>query len=331
MIEGYAPLMQAVLGTLFGWGMTAAGALLVVPLEYAAASKEQQRLFLDTSLGASAGIMIAASFWSLLAPAIEEGEELWPGKAWIIAAVGFLSGGLIMLFVDHFLPDDLVKQMSPHSSAASSSTLAVTTAVARSKTARRRSVRRRAASRGRRKSPKAKGDDNQKLASSSSPNADDAKQRHKSWKRILMLVIAITLHNAPEGLAVGVSFGGLKGNDHSKWTSARNVAIGIGLQNFPEGLAVSLPLRRQGCSLSMAFFWGQLSGMVEPVAGFLGAYLVQSARLVSPFALAGAAGAMIYVVVNELIPEAHTSGNKMASTWGIMLGFTLMMCMDVAL
>jgi len=181
------------------------------------------------------------------------------------------------------------------------------------------------------------------------------KEQKKSWKRIVLLVLAISLHNAPEGGAVGVAFGSLTGqeastvevaaaktrNDQScessqkangmTFATARSIAIGIGLQNFPEGLAVSLPLRREGCSLMMAFWWGQLSGLVEVFSGFLGAYLVQWARFCLPISLAGAAGAMIYVCCAELLVEAHQHGNSKWVNVGVMIGFTLMMILDVAL
>ena len=157
------------------------------------------------------------------------------------------------------------------------------------------------------------------------------KSNNQSWRRILLLVIAITLHNLPEGLAVGVAFGSLGIGNSTTFEKARMVAIGIGLQNFPEGLAVSLPLRREKVGLFKSFWYGQLSGMVEPIAGVIGALVVQQARTILPYALSFAAGAMIYVVVDSLVPEANAAGNRRATTWGTMLGFVVMMAMDVAL
>ncbi len=148
---------------------------------------------------------------------------------------------------------------------------------------------------------------------------------------MVLLVTAITVHNFPEGLAVGVGFGAIGKSPHATFSSARSLAIGIGLQNFPEGLAVSLPLRRVGFSRRRAFFWGQLSGMVEPIGGYLGAVAVTLVEPALPYALALAAGAMVYVVVDELVPQAHESGNPRLATWGCIFGFVVMMALDVAL
>ena len=372
MIPGYSRLVQALLGTGFGWFMTALGAAMVWPLEALGTTPARQRLFLDAALGASAGIMLAASYWSLLAPAIEEAEAIWPDQPnanWVVATVGFLLGGLVMVAAEEYLPDDVVASMAP-------SNLAVAEvnsvrededqqAAADAVAPRRRSSRRRrstskptsSSSRKKKKTPAKKAPSAEKFL-----DEEARKRKLKSWKRILLLVIAISLHNAPEGGAVGVAFGALP-EEHEleggssvagaasaaaadkceaagcapppglgmTFASAVNVAVGIGLQNFPEGLAVSLPLRREGCSIFTAFFWGQLSGMVELFSGFIGAYLVQYARVCLPLALAGAAGAMVYVVCSELIPEAHGNGNDRAVNMGVMLGFALMMSMDVAL
>jgi zinc transporter 11 len=323
--------------------MTALGAALVYPLELVGANPERQQVFLDSALGASSGVMLAASFFSLLLPAIQEADKLWPGYDWLIASLGFLSGGLLMVAAEMWLPDDVVNFVADGATGKKEG----------GEEKEKEKMRKRKSSpspsgrgrRGKSKTP-AKG-------KPTAANAEAEAKKKKSWKRILLLVLAISLHNAPEGGAVGVAFGALAdpssggGGDSADaacvaagcnppdegmtFASARTVAIGIGLQNFPEGLAVSLPLRREGCSLATAFFWGQLSGMVEIASGFLGAYLVQYARVALPVALSSAAGAMVYVVCAELIPEANGAGNVKAVNAGIMIGFVVMMAMDVAL
>ena len=318
-----------------------------------------RRLFLDAALGASAGIMLAASYFSLLAPAIEEAENIWPDEphaAWVVATVGFLLGGLVMVFAEEYLPDDVVASMAPSTLPRPRQTEGET--APSSKVRKRRSSGRSGRSTSKPASSRKPKRRRGKSSDADTPDDAERKRKLKSWKRILLLVIAISLHNAPEGGAVGVAFGALPeeqeaggvgsaddavaskceaagcaapGQTGMTFSSAVNVAIGIGLQNFPEGLAVSLPLRREGCSIFTAFFWGQLSGMVELFSGFIGAYLVQYARLCLPLALAGAAGAMVYVVCSELIPEAHGNGNDRSVNMGVMLGFALMMSMDVGL
>lgn len=368
MIPGYSPLVQALLGTGFGWFMTAFGAWLVYPLELFNTSPSRQKLFLDASLGAAAGIMLAASFFSLLAPAIDEAEKLWPGKDWLVASVGFLMGGGLMVLADLYLPEDLGVLIAP----APESTGAAKKRESKRKESPAPSARGRSSSRGKSSSSAASSSAFSSSSSSSSSESDsgsstsssksidsESQRKAKSWRRILLLVLAISLHNAPEGGAVGVAFGALSPESDADglppsspdacsaacisegcstsssggmtFAAARSVALGIGLQNFPEGLAVSLPLRREGCSLFVAFFWGQVSGLVEVVSGFLGAYLVTYARVALPIALSGAAGAMVYVVCSELIPEAHGSGNDRAVNLGVMLGFVVMMALDVAL
>jgi len=269
-LEQFGPVQQALIGTLFTWGVTAFGASLVFFF------KEINKKVLNGMLGFAAGIMIAASFWSLLAPAIEMAGEL--GQiAWITAAVGFLFGGGFLYLVDKTLPH---LHMGLDSS-----------------------------------------------------QAEGVKTQ---WQRSILLVMAITLHNIPEGLAVGVAFGAVAASGSSTATLAGAVAlaIGIGLQNFPEGAAVSIPLRREGLSRTKAFLYGQASGLVEPIAGVIGAFAVISMKPILPYALAFAAGAMIYVVVEELIPEAQREegGSKTdIATIGCMIGFTIMMVLDVAL
>ena len=254
------------MGTLFTWFVTALGAALVFFF------KNINRKVLDAMLGFAAGVMIAASFWSLLAPAIEmaEGSGMIP---WIPAVIGFLLGGIALRIVDKFLPH--LHMGFPDSEAEGVPT---------------------------------------------------------SWRRSVLLVLAITLHNIPEGLAVGVAFGALAHNmPTASFAGAVALAVGIGIQNFPEGAAVSVPLRREGLSRLKSFWYGQLSGMVEPVAGVIGAALVILMRPILPYALAFAAGAMIFVVVEELIPESQVNGNGDIATMGTMLGFAVMMLLDVAL
>jgi ZIP family zinc transporter len=268
--EQFPPVQQALIGTLFTWGVTALGASLVFFF------KTIKKNILNGMLGFAAGVMIAASFWSLLAPGIEMAETLGQ-KAWLTAVIGFLGGGVFLYLVDKLLP---------HLHMGLDTT-----------------------------------------------QAEGIKTQ---WQRSVLLVLAITLHNIPEGLAIGVAFGAAATGEISSASVAGAVAlaIGIGLQNFPEGAAVSIPLRREGFSRSKAFLYGQASGIVEPIAGVLGAYAVLKLRPILPYALSFAAGAMIYVVIEELIPEAQREegGSKTdIATIGCMLGFAVMMTLDVAL
>lgn len=263
-LSGFNPVTQAFIGTMFTWFMTALGAGMVFFF------KGINHKVLTGMLGFAAGVMIAASFWSLLAPAIEMSEEL--GTAgWIPAAVGFLSGGVFLWITNHTLPHI-------------------------------------------------------------HPGMREAEGIHTNWQRSVLLVLAITLHNIPEGLAVGVAFGAAgAGLPSATIAGAVALAIGIGIQNFPEGAAVSVPLRREGLTRRKSFMYGQLSGIVEPMAGVLGAYAVLSMRELLPYALAFAAGAMIYVVVEELIPESQIDKKSDIGTFGVMIGFAVMMMLDVAL
>ncbi|HOT92594.1 MAG TPA: ZIP family metal transporter [Anaerolineae bacterium] len=259
------PAIQALLATLFTWLMTAAGSAAVF------LAKEVNRKVLDSMLGFAAGVMIAASYWSLLAPAIEMAEGGWL-PAWVPAAVGFMLGGTFLRGIDRLLPH---------------------------------------------------------LHRSDEAHPEGVKT---AWRRITLLVLAITLHNFPEGLAVGVAFGAAaSGFSSATIAGALALALGIGIQNFPEGLAVSMPLRREGYTPFKSFWYGQLSGLVEPIAGVLGAAAVLVARPLLPYALAFAAGAMIFVVAEDLIPEAQSGGHTHLATLGVMLGFTVMMILDVAL
>lgn len=266
-ITGMHPVVQALLGTLFTWGMTALGAAVVF------FERGYNRKILDWMMGFAAGVMIAASYWSLLAPAIEMAQDQ-PLPAWIPAAIGFLLGGFFLRVVDKILP-------------------------------------------------------HLHLGEESIENSEGIKT---SWERITLLVFAITLHNIPEGLAIGVAFGAAaNGLSSSSIAAAIALAVGIGIQNFPEAVAVSVPLRKLNFSRGKSFWYGQLSGIVEPIAGVLGAALVIVAQEILPYSLAFAAGAMIFVVVEDLIPEAHRGGNVDLATFGVMVGFSIMMVLDVAL
>lgn len=265
-LKQYDPVYQALIATIFTWFMTALGASGVFFF------KVINRKVLDSMLGFAAGVMIAASFWSLLAPAIEMSVE--NGKSpWIAAVVGFLAGGVFLRLADKIIPHlHLGLPMK------------------------------------------------------------DAEGIKTSWRRSALLVLAITLHNIPEGFAVGVAFGAAASlGSAASVAGAVVLAIGIGIQNFPEGLAVSVPLRRENLSRAKSFFYGQLSGVVEPIAGVLGAGLVLIITPLLPYALAFAAGAMIFVVAEELIPESQNSGNSDVGTSGLMIGFAVMMLLDVAL
>ena len=260
------PAMQALLAGGFTWALTALGAAAVF------LARQPSRRALDTALGGAAGVMIAASFWSLLAPALELAEE-GPHPAWVPVAIGFLVGGGCLWVIDKILP-----HVHP------------------------------------------------RLAT------DQAEGLHTTWRRSTLLVLAITLHNIPEGLAVGVAFGAAaSGFPEATVGAAVALTLGIGLQNVPEGTAVSFPLRREGVSPFKSFWYGQLSGIVEPIAAVIGAVIVLQVRGVLPYALAFAAGAMIFVVVEELIPEAQRAGDTDGPTVGALLGFTLMMVLDNAI
>jgi ZIP family zinc transporter len=264
------PILQALVATLFTWFVTAAGAALVFFF------KSINRKILNGMLGFASGVMIAASFWSLLKPATEMADEMSKITGipfWIPPVIGFLAGGGFLWIVDRILPH-LHTGMK----------------------------------------------------------LEESEGIKTSWQRSILLVLAITIHNIPEGLAVGVAFGALAvGKSGATFGAAVALAIGIGLQNFPEGTAVSVPLRREGLSRLRSFWYGQLSGIVEPLAGVLGAAAVIAVEPLLPFALAFAAGAMIYVVIEELIPESQIERESDIATVGGMLGFAVMMTMDIAL
>lgn len=255
------PILQALIATTFTWGITLLGALMVCFF------KEVNRKVLNTILGFSAGVMIAASFWSLLLPSIDLSQELGY-ISWLLPALGFIFGGLFVLLSDKFLDKTL-------------------------------------------------------------SNKSDVNKA--SLKRSILLVSAITLHNIPEGMSIGVAFGGISsGVSGMTLIGAIMLAIGIGIQNFPEGAAVSLPLRKEGFSRKKSFFIGQASALVEPISAVIGVVLVLAIKSILPILLSFAAGAMITVASRELLPES-ISENKNLSTLGLIFGFVVMMILDVAL
>lgn len=261
-----SPIIQALYATIFTWGLTAIGASFVFFF------KSVNRAVFDGMLGFTGGVMVAASYWSLLAPAIELSENAG-GIPWIPAAVGFAGGAMFLFALDKVMPHLHVNFKK-----------------------------------------------------------EEAEGVKTDWHRSTLLVLAITLHNIPEGLAVGVLFGGVAaGFDGATLGGAVALAIGIGIQNFPEGIAVSMPLRRQGLSRWKSFNYGQLSAIVEPFAAMLGAWAVMTFQPILPYALAFAAGAMIYVVIEEVVPETQRDRFTDVATLGFIGGFIVMMVLDVAL
>ncbi len=271
------PVMQALFAGLFTWGLTALGAALVFLF------KNSNRKVLDISLGFTGGVMIAASFWSLLSPSINYVEMqnemgLTSTPSWLPPAIGFLLGALFLYGLDKVIPH-------LHLFA----------------------------------------------------KREEAEGVETNWRKTILLVLAIALHNIPEGLAVGVAFGALASPELTGMSevfsigSAIALAIGIGIQNFPEGFAVSMPLRRQGVSRWKSWKWGQLSAIVEPIFAVIGAAVVMQVLPILPYALAFAAGAMIFIVVEEVIPESQSGGNTDLATMGLIAGFIVMMILDVAL
>ncbi|KAM9462290.1 zinc transporter ZIP11 isoform 2-T2 [Clarias gariepinus] len=332
MLADRSPVVQTLLGTLFTWGLTAAGAALVFIF-----SSTQKRI-LDGSLGFAAGVMLAASYWSLLAPAIDMAEE--SGKygafAFLPVAIGFVLGAAFVFFADQMMPFlgfvtdphlalTLPSDAKPVKAKVEDSVAPATTeelSIRIDKVENGEVHYRRKTTHSGQVTGEKEVDDRPQEVTCPSAN---------SWRRIVLLILAITIHNIPEGLAVGVGFGAAGKTSSATFESARNLAIGIGIQNFPEGLAVSLPLRASGVSTWQAFWYGQLSGMVEPMAGLLGAVAVVLAEPLLPYALAFAAGAMVYVVFDDIIPEAQVSGNGKLASWTAILGFIVMMSLDVGL
>jgi len=265
--EGIGPVKAALIATTFTWFVTALGASLVFFF------KTLNRSLLDPMLGFTGGVMVAASFWSLLNPDIEMSERLYPSMKWMHAAVGFFVGAMFIFMLD---------KLTPH------------------------------------------------LHINFGESEKEGVKTH--WHKTTLLILAITLHNIPEGLAVGVLFGAAaEGMPEASIAGAVALALGIGIQNFPEGIAVAMPLRRHGVSRKKSFWYGQLSAIVEPVAGVLGAFAVIHIQSLLPFALAFAAGAMIYVVVEEVIPETQRDKYTDRSVLGFIGGFMIMMILDVAL
>ena len=263
-LNDVSPILLAFIATLFTYSVTAIGAALVFVF------KKINKNVMDAMLGFAAGVMIAASYFSLLSPARDMAESLNMNVT-LVLFISFFSGGLLLYIGDKLFDKKLSKKTNKENN-------------------------------------------------------------NNSFKRCLMLIISITLHNIPEGLAVGVAFGSvIYGLDGATLSSALLLALGIGLQNFPEGTAVSVPLRREGMSRKKAFFYGQLSGIVEPISGVLGALLVLKVRLLLPYLLSFAAGAMIYVVVQELIPESQTNKRKELMALFTLIGFSVMMILDIAL
>ena len=278
-LETLGPMTQALYAGLFTWGLTAIGAALVFLF------KASNRKVLDCALGFTGGVMIAASFWSLLSPSIayvemqnEMGLSTMP--PWLPPAIGFFLGALFLFVLDKIIPHLHIFA-----------------------------------------------------------KREEAEGIQTNWRKTHLLVLAIALHNIPEGLAVGVAFGALANPEllgmdgHSVFTigGAIALAVGIGIQNFPEGFAVSMPLRRMGVSKWKSWQWGQLSAIVEPVFAVIGAAIVMTVLPILPYALAFAAGAMIFIVVEEVIPESQRGGNTDLATMGLIVGFIVMMSLDVGL
>ncbi|XP_004447529.1 zinc transporter ZIP11 isoform X2 [Dasypus novemcinctus] len=330
MLHGHSSVFQALLGTAFTWGMTAAGAALVFVFS------SGQRRILDGSLGFAAGVMLAASYWSLLAPAVEMATSSggFGAFAFLPVAVGFTLGAAFVYGADLLMPSLGIAE-DPQMALA----LNLDPTLMKKKTDPEGPVLFPESELSIRidKSENGEAYQRRKVTATGPPedNAPPLSSRAQSggssWRRIALLILAITIHNIPEGLAVGVGFGAVEKTASATFESARNLAIGIGIQNFPEGLAVSLPLRGAGFSTWRAFWYGQLSGMVEPLAGVFGAFAVGLAEPILPYALAFAAGAMVYVVMDDIIPEAQTSGNGKLASWGSILGFVVMMSLDVGL
>lgn len=264
-MQSISPAVQALIAGVFTWGLTAVGASLVLFV------RNVNEKLLDVALGFAAGVMIAASFWSLLEPAIEMSQNL-NIPSWIPPATGFLIGALFLRLIDVILPH--LHLQAP---------------------------------------------------------INEAEGIKTSFRRTTLLVLAVTLHNIPEGLAIGVSFGAHGADPQAvSILSSLMLAFGIGIQNIPEGFAISMPLRSEGLSRKKSFFIGQLSGLVEPVFALIGVLMLEIMHNLLPYALGFAAGAMIFVTVEELIPESQRNGNSDVATAGLIIGFTLMMILDVA-
>uniref|UniRef100_A0A914H4P9 Zinc transporter ZIP11 n=1 Tax=Globodera rostochiensis TaxID=31243 RepID=A0A914H4P9_GLORO len=346
MIPNWDPVLQALFASLFTWGVTALGAALVFVLP------ASSRVFLDSSLGFAGGVMTAASFWSLLAPAIEISENQMGKLAFVPVAVGFALGALFVHFSDCMIPSCVnaeltvisaisgecqgtnapgvmnemrIKKLGEDPAAQRTRNLSPSGDVNglrhRSRMLRSERNCEENVEGGRHLQMDEGAEDANNTARSSELGSNPSASQLLSWRRILLLIMAVTVHNFPEGLAVGVAFGGVGKTPSATFEKAFNLAFGIGLQNFPEGLAVSLPLAGFGYSKWKAFLYGQMSGMVEPIAALLGASLVLMMEFALPYALSFAAGAMIYVVFDSIIPEAYSRGNGKMSSLFAILGF----------
>ncbi|EOD21988.1 hypothetical protein EMIHUDRAFT_352521 [Emiliania huxleyi CCMP1516] len=282
-VKEWHPVLLALLGTSFGWFMTALGAAAVI-IKRLGLPEPLFRKVLDFFLGVSGGVMTAASYWSLLAPALDFAEQQGWEEGWAAmpVALGFVSGGALLQLTDLLMSNlhESLEDLSLYKNVATS---------------------------------------------------EGSATRSQRLRRLLLLIIAITIHNFPEGMAVGVAFGALGSAPGATFGKAVSLAIGIGIQNFPEGMAVSMPLMREGISPLQAFWYGQLSGLVEPIGGVLGAAFVQYCKPMLPFTMSLAAGAMIFVVADSLVPEMQAHGNKAIAMQGLMLGFVFMMVLDVTL
>lgn len=265
------PAIQALIAGLFTWGCTIWGSAFVFFF------KTVNQKLLDSMMGFAAGVMIAASFWSLLEPSLDYAESSYGDWNWFPAAIGFLAGGFFIRVIDYLVPH--LHLDKAHISQA------------------------------------------------------EGVIQHKGLSKSMLLFLAITIHNIPEGLAIGVAFGAISSvaDTSTALMGAIGLAIGIGLQNVPEGSALSMPIRGEGASRKKAFWYGAMSAVVEPIAAVIGAVFVLSMTAILPYALAFAAGAMIFVVVEELIPESQSNGNTDIATLSLMAGFVIMMVLDVAL
>ena len=264
-LKGISPIGQALIAACFTWSMVALGAAFVFLV------KSVNRRLLDGVLGFAAGVMIAVSFWSLLAPSIEMAKG---GRvpAWVPAAVGLLLGGIFLRGLDRLLPHLHI-----------------------------------------------------------GAPVEDTEGIKTKWHRNTLFILAMALHHIPEGLAVGVAFGAAAaGLPYATLSAAIVLTIGMGIQNLPEGLVVSMPLRCEGMSRAKSFWYGQLTAVVEPVAAVIGAATVMYSRAIMPYALAFAAGAMLFIVIEEIVPESQRNGNKDIATLCAIAGFVLMMVLDVA-
>lgn len=320
MIDNLSPLNQTFLATLFTWGVTALGSSLVFFV------KGYKRSFLDASLGFASGVMIAASFWSLLLPALEIGDKINGENKFLSlvpVVIGFLLGAFFVYITDILIPENYLDETIKESNLKNYDEVNVENLKINKSKSENKSLRERKSNKN-----EAYLEVNQK---NETKNISKESLKSQRFRRIFLLIIAVTVHNIPEGLAVGVGFGAIGKTVSATFSNARNLAIGIGIQNFPEGLAVSLPLYASGYSYWRSFWYGQLSGMVEPIAGVLGVLAVEMAQILLPYALSFAAGAMLYVVFDNLMPEAASHGNSKLSTWFCMVGFCVMMSLDFGL